>query len=122
MRGAIVLRAMQYQKRLQAGATDLPFKKVIYCNIGNPQSLGQKPITFHRQVLALMDYPDLIDNPAAASIFPKDVIARAKVLRKSVDGGTGAYSESQGLWRYAFRCRAACPGHGRVPRRWVLWL
>ena len=25
-------------------------KKIIYCNIGNPQSLGQKPITFFRQV------------------------------------------------------------------------
>lgn len=24
--------------------------QVLYCNIGNPQSVGQKPITFYRQV------------------------------------------------------------------------
>jgi alanine transaminase len=28
-----------------------PFKKVTYCNIGNPQQLNQKPITFFRQVI-----------------------------------------------------------------------
>ena len=35
-----------------------PFDKIVYCNIGNPQSLGQKPISFFRQVLALCDYPE----------------------------------------------------------------
>ncbi len=44
-----MLRAMEYGRRLAAGEK-LPFKKLIYCNIGNPQSLGQQPITFHRQV------------------------------------------------------------------------
>ena len=33
----------------------------VWCNIGNPQQLGQKPITFFRQVIALMDYPDVSD-------------------------------------------------------------
>lgn len=28
----------------------LPFEEIIYCNIGNPQSLGQPPITYFRQV------------------------------------------------------------------------
>ena len=40
---------MEHGRRLAAGEK-LPFKKLIYCNIGNPQSLGQQPITFHRQV------------------------------------------------------------------------
>jgi alanine transaminase len=31
----------------------LPFKEVIYCNIGNPQQLRQKPITFYRQARAV---------------------------------------------------------------------
>ena len=31
--------------------------RIIYCNIGNPQSLGQKPLTFVRQVLALGRVP-----------------------------------------------------------------
>jgi hypothetical protein len=29
----------------------LSFNEVIFCNIGNPQSLGQAPITFFRQVI-----------------------------------------------------------------------
>ena len=41
----------------------LPFKMVIMCNIGNPQQLGQKPITFFRQVLALCDYPQVRHSP-----------------------------------------------------------
>ena len=35
------------------------FDKLVWCNIGNPQQLGQKPITFFRQVLALCDYPQV---------------------------------------------------------------
>lgn len=35
------------------------FKKLVWCNIGNPQQLGQRPITFFRQVLALCDYPEV---------------------------------------------------------------
>ncbi len=39
--------------------------------------------------------PQLLDDPNAAKIFPKDAIARA---RKYIDaiGSTGAYTESQG--------------------------
>ena len=29
----------------------------VACNIGNPQQLGQKPLTFMRQVLSICDYP-----------------------------------------------------------------
>ena len=48
----------------------------MQCNIGNPQSLGQKPMTFFRQVLAICDYPELADGPGAGA-FPADVLARA---------------------------------------------
>lgn len=37
----------------------LPFNKILYCNIGNPQQLGQHPVTYFRQVLALCDYPQV---------------------------------------------------------------
>lgn len=40
----------------------LPFDEVVQCNIGNPQSLGQSPLSFHRQVLALTLAPELIDH------------------------------------------------------------
>ena len=51
VRGPIVARAQQLERALRDGEK-LPFDKVVYCNIGNPHSLGQRPISFFRQVLA----------------------------------------------------------------------
>lgn len=56
VRGDIVVRAGQISKELKSGKK-FPFEDVVMCNIGNPQSLGQKPITFYRQVLSICDYP-----------------------------------------------------------------
>ncbi|MFC1500462.1 hypothetical protein ACFL6T_05545 [Candidatus Zixiibacteriota bacterium] len=30
-------------------------RRIIPCNIGNPQALGQPAVTFHRQVVALLE-------------------------------------------------------------------
>ncbi|KAL7693347.1 hypothetical protein Plhal304r1_c004g0016181 [Plasmopara halstedii] len=40
--------------------------------------LEQKPIEFHRQVLALVNVPGMVDRPEAQKLFPPDAIARAK--------------------------------------------
>lgn len=97
VRGKLTLKANDYRRRIEQGeGHDLPFDRVVECNIGNPQGLGQKPVTFVRQVLAAMDYPPLIDHPAARQIFPADVLDRARLLLDKIPGGTGAYSESQG--------------------------
>lgn len=64
VRGYIAQKAEEYRQKLGAGNSDLPFDKVTQCNIGNPQALGQKPITFFRQVLALMDYPEVRSTPS----------------------------------------------------------
>lgn len=51
VRGALVLRAQQLSEMLKNGRGDtLPFKRVTYCNIGNPQELGQPPVTLFREV------------------------------------------------------------------------
>lgn len=53
VRGAVPQRATAYDKQLQEGnGGDLPFKKIVNANIGNPQlkGLDQKPITWWRQV------------------------------------------------------------------------
>jgi len=71
---------------------ELPFDSVISANIGNPQQLDQKPITFFRQVLSILEYPALLETKG---IYPDDVIERAKILLNSV-GSVGAYSASQG--------------------------
>ena len=50
VRGAIPLRAEELRDELHSGKSHLPFEKIVSCNIGNPQQLDQKPLTFLRQV------------------------------------------------------------------------
>jgi len=87
VRGEIYLAAVERTKQN---------KEVIYTNVGNPHALGQKPITFGRQVLALMMAPFLMDDPNIGSMFPPDVIARAKTYLTHLKGGLGAYTDSKG--------------------------
>ncbi|KAK1948044.1 Alanine aminotransferase 2 [Phytophthora citrophthora] len=96
VRGALVLRSNEYEDRLARGDVSLPFDKVIPCNIGNPQVLKQEPIEFHRQVLALVNVPGLVDQPEAQKLFPPDAIERAKFYIDNIAGGTGAYGHSKG--------------------------
>jgi hypothetical protein len=49
VRGAIAIRAEELRDDLEAGK-QLPFDAVVSCNIGNPQQLDQKPLTYLRQV------------------------------------------------------------------------
>ena len=65
-------------------------------NIGNPQELGQHPITFFREVLALTCHPALLDMPGVSSLFSADAVQRARGYLAEIKGGTGAYSPSQG--------------------------
>lgn len=95
VRGPLVLRSVEYERQLARGDS-LPFDRVIPCNIGNPLVLKQPPISFHRQVLALVNVPGLVDDPAAAKLFPPDAIARAKFYLDHLPGGTGAYGHSKG--------------------------
>jgi aspartate/methionine/tyrosine aminotransferase len=81
----------------RAQALEAQGRKIVYCNIGNPQALGQKPITFLRQLLALLEHPALLDEPDAARRFPADVLARARDVLRRHPPGTGAYSQSAGL-------------------------
>ncbi|PFH53486.1 hypothetical protein AMATHDRAFT_137404 [Amanita thiersii Skay4041] len=96
VRGELAIKAEQYRVQLKEGNADLPFDRVISSNIGNPQQKGldQTPLTFVRQVAALMEYPALAE--LAPDVFPKDVIERAKVLSDEI-GSIGAYSHSQGV-------------------------
>lgn len=60
------------------------------------QQLHQKPITFVRQVLSLVTYPEL-ENLVPEGTFPSDVIERAHKLVEANPGGSGAYSASKGI-------------------------
>jgi aspartate/methionine/tyrosine aminotransferase len=86
VRGPIVARAAELEKQ---------GREIIYCNIGNPQSLGQKALTWNRQILALCEYPELMER--ASEIFPPDVVETAKAILAGTKHGLGAYSESRGV-------------------------
>ncbi|WP_257311822.1 aminotransferase class I/II-fold pyridoxal phosphate-dependent enzyme [Geothrix fuzhouensis] len=86
VRGPIVARAADLEKQ---------GREIIYCNIGNPQSLGQRPLTWNRQILALCEYPALME--LAPGAFPPDVIEAARAILAGTKYGLGAYSESRGV-------------------------
>ncbi len=86
VRGPIVARAAELEKQ---------GREIIYCNIGNPQSLGQKALTWNRQILALCEYPALAE--LAPGAFPVDAVETAKAILKGTRFGLGAYSESRGV-------------------------
>ncbi len=84
--------------------------RTIPCNIGNPQALGQKPLTFFRQVLSLVEEPDRVrreralhalraENPDALAghdLVPMDAVEFAADILAKLPTGTGAYTESNG--------------------------
>ena len=104
VRGELAIRAEEYRAQLAKDHTSssskksLAFDKVIAANIGNPQQLDQKPITFFRQVLSILEYPQLLEKEASLKSefdYPQDVIDRAKWLLGEVHN-VGAYSQSNG--------------------------
>ena len=88
VRGPIVDRAQQLEEQ---------GKKVIYCNIGNPQALKQKPLTYLRQILSLVEYPELLQHKNTAEFYPADVLKKAKSFLAQHPHGTGAYTQSAGI-------------------------
>jgi aspartate/methionine/tyrosine aminotransferase len=86
-------------------------KDVIFCNIGNPQALGQTPITYYRQVVSLLEEPAKIarerqlknlfeENPYSNlhenDFVDEDVLALSEEILAKTGKGLGAYTESKG--------------------------
>ena len=82
-------------------------RQTVKCNIGNPQALGQRPLSWVRQVLSLVLNADLLeaaeaaacgssDGEALRALFPPDAVARARVYVDAISSA-GAYSDSQGV-------------------------
>ncbi|KAM7191564.1 mitochondrial putative alanine aminotransferase [Rhypophila sp. PSN 637] len=99
VRGELAVKSEEFRAALLGENSGLPFTQVVSANIGNPQQLDQKPITFFRQVLSLLENPELIEHEDVLLNqlgYKPDVIERAKWLLKHV-GSVGAYSASNGV-------------------------
>jgi alanine transaminase len=59
VRGKITERAAEIEKALAEGSEQFDFDKVLYCNIGNPQALGQQPVSYPRRLLACCECPEV---------------------------------------------------------------
>jgi len=102
VRGPIPQRAAELRKQ---GRTTIP------CNIGNPQALGQTPITYYRQVLSLVEDPSriarerqltrLLKGNSDPALSDKDLLSDyvldlAENFLAQIPAGLGAYTESNG--------------------------
>lgn len=67
---------------------------MIKANIGDCHAMGQTPLTFMRQVIALVSYPKLFEDPS----FPEDAKKRARDLLNGCRGhSVGSYTDSTGI-------------------------
>lgn len=67
---------------------------MIKANIGDAHAMGQRPITFLRQLLLLTISPELMNDQK----YPEDAKQRAREILEGCKGGSvGAYSESPGI-------------------------
>jgi alanine transaminase len=101
VRGQVVIAADKINEQLAKDPHgDYPFDHIVYMNIGNPHAVGQRALTWPRQVLSLVELPDEtgVDHPDALRLFPADAIRRAREIKKGLgNAGSGAYSHSKGV-------------------------
>ena len=59
VRGAITVRAAEIECELKSGTHGYSFDNILYCNIGNPQALDQRPVSFPRRLIACCECPEV---------------------------------------------------------------
>ena len=102
VRGPIPKRAAELEKQ---------GREIIPCHIGNPQALGQVPMTYLRQVLSLVEEPSKIarerqlkelfeENPYSSlhddDFIPEDILQLSESVLEKSGIGMGAYTASKG--------------------------
>jgi len=103
VRGPIPQRAAEMQRQ---------GRQIIFCNIGNPQALGQPSMTYYRQVLSLIEDPakierehqlkELFEESSVSDLretdfISDDVLDLSENILRMTKTGTGAYTESKGF-------------------------
>ena len=99
VRGPIPQRAAELKKQ---------GRPVILCNIGNPQALGQRPLTYQRQLLSLIEEPERIARERrlnqllrstvghGEALYSEELLNLAEQILSKMETGMGAYTESRG--------------------------
>lgn len=100
----------------RAAELKLRGRRIIPCNLGNPQALGQQPISFYREVLSLVEHPVRIERErklkamfnggaldGPGGLEPDDfhsdyVLELSERYLSQMETGMGAYSDSSGPW------------------------
>ena len=82
VRGKTFLKAQEIRSKIKEAKekgqpNPYPFEDIVFCNIGNPQLLNQKPLTYLRQVLSIVEDPSLLE---LKDKYPKDILEHAKKL------------------------------------------
>lgn len=74
--------------------SEKPFKEIIKPLVADCQAMGHQPITFIRQVMAIVVYSQLLDDTK----FPDDAKERARTILKACNGGSiGSYTDTKGI-------------------------
>lgn len=93
IRGCVLHRANELRALKEKGEK-LAFDKFYPLHYGNPQLLGQPPISFIREVIAGCFCPSLLDK----KVFSEDVVKRVKFYLDNIpNGAVGAYADAPGF-------------------------
>ena len=81
---------------LRKGEGNFEFEETSFLNIGNPQQVGQGVLSFNREVMAGMIYPQLIKQKGIS----KDAANRIERYKHHQQSPVGAYTTNSKGWTY----------------------
>ncbi|KAG8198294.1 hypothetical protein JTE90_021548 [Oedothorax gibbosus] len=89
----VVSRGNEIENDIKLGKK-YSFKQVIHAHAGDPQGMGQKPMTFFQKTVSLCIEPSLLQSDN----YPSDVKQRAMTILQNCRGQSiGSYSDSSGM-------------------------
>lgn len=89
VRGEVVIKSNELRAEMENGVK-MPFDKLTPMNIGNPQAVGQKPISFPREVISAL-YSGL-----DSTMYRADVVKRAETYKQEIEN-VEAYTHYKGM-------------------------
>ncbi|ONM55171.1 Alanine aminotransferase 2 mitochondrial [Zea mays] len=92
--GEIVKHAARLEQEIEENPASIPFQEIIYCNLGNPQVLGQPPLTFFREVTTL-NYPQ--KHKRTRQRNPCSIRRARRILNSIPSKDTGGYTDCRGI-------------------------